>query len=42
MEISVAKVAIYKYLLDWDTITMHDTAMTGLAPTGSCGAQCTF
>jgi hypothetical protein len=39
---AIAKVAIYKYLLDEDTIARHYTAMTGLVPTGSCAAKCTF
>ena len=38
----IAKVAIYKYLLDQDSINRHYTTMTGLAPTGRCAAECTF
>ena len=39
---AVAKVAIYNYLLTQTQIASHYQAMTGMAPTGSCAATCTF
>lgn len=39
---AVGKVAIYNYLLSDAQIKAHYTAMTGQAPTGSCGSTCTF
>jgi hypothetical protein len=39
---AIGKVAIYDKLLTAAQITAHYRAMTGKAPTGSCGNTCTF
>jgi len=39
---AIGKVAIYNYELTQAQITNHYQTMTGKAPTGSCGATCSF
>jgi hypothetical protein len=39
---AIGKVAIYDYLLGPDRIASHFQAMTGHAPSGSCGETCTI
>jgi hypothetical protein len=38
----LGKVAIYDRLLSQAQITAHYRTMTGISPTGSCTADCTF
>jgi len=39
---AIAKVAIYNYLLTQSQIASHYKVMTGMDPTGSCAATCSF
>jgi hypothetical protein len=39
---AIGKVAIYDKLLSQTQINAHFTAMTGKAPSGSCGTVCTL
>lgn len=39
---AVGKLAIYDYLLSPSQVTAHYRAMTGQAPSGSCGNTCTL
>lgn len=39
---AVGKVAVYDYLLSETQISNHFKTMTGVAPSGSCGATCTI
>jgi hypothetical protein len=39
---AIGKVAIYDHLLTQEQISNHYEAMTGRAPSGSCGATCTL
>jgi hypothetical protein len=39
---AIGKVAIYGYLLSQAQISAHYQAMTGHAPTGSCGVSCSY